>query len=112
MDENNSDFNLVIRNLNDIYQLLFFIFVDCVGNPNVYHIRDELNTLSNGYNSDTYDMIKKNSLFTRTKAQDMNNNKIYSKFKNCGDFLGFSKDFNNKEIKKQLRGYIRTNLLV
>jgi hypothetical protein len=77
MDENNSDFDLVIRNLNDIYQLLFFSFVDCVGNPNVYHTRDELNTLFNGYNSDTYDMIKNLFLFTRTKAQDMNNNKIY-----------------------------------
>ena len=100
MDETNSDFNVIIRDVsNNIYKYLFFSFVDCVGNPNVYDIRDELNTLLNGYISVTYDKIKNLFLFTRTKAQDANNNKIYLKNKTCGNFLGFPKDYINKEIE-------------
>ena len=38
-------------------------------------------------------------LFTRTKAQDTTNHKLYLKIKTCGTFLGFSKDYNNKEIE-------------
>ena len=100
MDETNSDFNVIIRDVsNNIFKYLFFSFVDCVGNPNVYDIRDELNSLLNGYISVTYDKIKNLFLFTRTKAQDANNNKIYLKNKTCGNFLGFPKDYINKEIE-------------
>ena len=73
--------------------------MNCVGNPNVYDIRDELNTLLNGYISVTYDKIKNLFLFTRTKAQDANNNRIYLKNKTCCNFLGFPKDYVNKEIE-------------
>ena len=37
-----------------------------------------------------------NILFTRTKAQHTNNNKIYLKIKTCGTFIGFSKDLNEE----------------
>ena len=100
MDETNSDFNVIIRDVsNNIFKYLFFSFVDCVGNPNVYDIRDELNSLLNGYISVTYDKIKKLFLFTRTKATDTSYNKIYLKNKTCGNFLGFPKDHINKEIE-------------
>jgi len=100
MDENNSDFNIVIRDIsNNTFKYLFFSFVDCVGNPNVYNILEELNLLLNGYISVTYDKIKNLFLFTRTKAHNENNDKIYLKIKTCGTFLGFSKDYNNKEIE-------------
>ena len=58
MDDNNCDFSLIIRNSsNNIYQLLLYSFVDCIGNPNVYDIRDELNTLLNGYISVSNDFV-------------------------------------------------------
>jgi len=99
MDENNSDFNLIIRDVsNNIFKTLYYSFVNCVGNPNVYDIRDELNTLLNGYISVTYDKIKNLFLFTRTKAVDASNNKIYLKNKTSSNFLGFPKDYINKEI--------------
>jgi len=105
MDENNCDFSLIIRNSsNNIYQLLLYSFVECIGNPNVYDIRDELNTLLNGYISVTYDKIKNLFLFTRTKAQDTNNNKIYLKVKTAATFLGFSKFYSNKEIEITTQG--------
>ncbi len=67
MDETNSDFIIIIRyTSNNIFKYLFFSFVDCVGNPNVCYIRDELNTLLNGCISLTYDKIKNLFLFTRT----------------------------------------------
>jgi hypothetical protein len=100
MDENNSDFNIVIRDIsNNTFKYLFFSFVDCIGNPNVYNILEELNLLLNGYISVTYDKIKNLFLFTRTKAVDASNNKIYLKNKTCANFLGFSKDYINKEIE-------------
>jgi len=100
MDSTNNEFNLIIRDTsNNLTQLFLFSFEDCIGNPNVYNIRDELNSLLNGYISVTYDKIKNLFLFTRTKAHDENNDKIYLKIKTCGTFLGFSKDYNNKEIE-------------
>ncbi len=100
MDSTNNEFNLIIRDTsNNLTQLFLFSFEDCIGNPNVYNIRDELNLLLNGYISVTYDKIKNLFLFTRTKAHDENNDKIYLKIKTCGTFLGFSKDYNNKEIE-------------
>jgi hypothetical protein len=99
MDENNSDFNIVIRDISgNVYQYLFYHFVDSVGNPNVYDIRDELNSLLLNYISVTYDKVKNLFLYTRTKAQDDSNYTLYLKIKNCGSFLGFPKDYNNKEI--------------
>jgi hypothetical protein len=47
----------------------------------------------------SYDKIKKLCLFTRTKAIDVSNNKIYLKTKTSGNFLGFSKSYNNKKIE-------------
>jgi hypothetical protein len=100
MDSTNNEFNLIIRDTsNNLTQLFLFSFEDCIGNPNVYNIRDELNLLLNGYISVTYDKIKNLFLFTRTKAHNENNDKIYLKIKTCGTFLGFSKDYNNKEIE-------------
>ena len=100
MDETNSDFIIIVRDAsNNIFKYLFFSFVECVGNPNVYDIRDELNTLLKDYISVTYDKIKNLFLFTRTKAVDTSNNKIYLKNKTSANFLGFSKDYINKEIE-------------
>ena len=100
MDETNSDFIIIVRDASDnIFKYLYFSFVDCVGNPNVYDIRDELNTLLKDYISVTYDKIKNLFLFTRTKAVDTSNNKIYLKNKTSANFLGFSKDYINKEIE-------------
>ena len=100
MDETNNEFSLVIRDIsNNLTQLLFFSLDNCVGNPNVYDIRNELNELLNGNISITYDKIKNLFLFTRTKAQDTTNHKLYLKIKTCATFLGFSKDYNNKEIE-------------
>jgi hypothetical protein len=99
MDETNSDFNVVIRDAsNNIFKYMFFSFVECVGNSNVYDIRDELNTLLKDYISVTYDKIKNLFLFTRTKAVGTSNNKIYLKNKTSANFLEFSKDYINKEI--------------
>ena len=100
MDETNNEFALIVRDTsNNLFKLLLYSLDNCVGNPNVYDIRNELNELLNGYVSVTYDKIKNLFLFTRTKAQDTSNNKIFLKIKTCGTFLGFSKDYNNKEIE-------------
>ena len=100
MDETNNEFYVVIRDIsNNLTQLLFFSLDNCVGNPNVYDIRNELNVLLDGYISVTYDKIKNLFLFTRTKAHSSTNDKIYLKIKTCATFLGFSKLYNNKEIE-------------
>ncbi len=115
MDENNSDFNIVIRDTsNNIFKFVFFSFVDCEGNPSVHDIRDELNTLLNGYISVNYDKFKNLFLFTRTKATDASNNKIYLKNKTSANFLRFSKDYINKKIEIKTDGvysYQRINVI-
>ena len=58
-----------------------------------------MNVLLDGYISVTYDKIKNLCLFTRTKAQSTTNDKLYLKLKTCATFLGFSKDYYNKEIE-------------
>ena len=92
MDETNNEFSLLVRDTsNNLYKLLLYSLDNCVGNPNVYNILEELNLLLNGYISVTYDKIKNLFLFVRTKAQDTNNYKLYLKIKTCGTFLGFPK---------------------
>ena len=82
MDETNNEFSVIIRDTsNNLTQLLFYSFVNCVGNPNVYDIREELNILLDGYISVTYDKIKNLFLFTRTKAHSATNHKIFLKNK-------------------------------
>ena len=72
MDSTNNEFNLIIRDTSDnLTQLLFFSFEDCIGNPNVYNIRDELNTLLNDYCSVTYDK-KKCFSFNKNKSTQYN----------------------------------------
>ncbi len=39
------------------YLNICFCFIDCIGNPNVYDIRNELNSLIDGYISVPYDKI-------------------------------------------------------
>jgi hypothetical protein len=59
MDETNNEFSVIIRDTNNnLTQLLFYSFVNCVDNPNVYDIKEELNILLDGYISVTYDKIK------------------------------------------------------
>ena len=59
MNETNNEFSLIVRNSDgNLYELLLFNFVECVGNSNVYNILDELNALLDGYISVTYDKIK------------------------------------------------------
>jgi hypothetical protein len=76
----------------------FFVFVNCVSNPNVY-IRDGLNSLLHTYISVSYHKIKILYLFTRSKGQDNNSHKIKLKTKSCSTFLGFSKYYNDEEIE-------------
>jgi hypothetical protein len=100
MDETNNEFHIVIRDIsNNIFQYLFYGFVNCIGNPNVYDKRDNLNSLLDTLISVSYDKIKNLYLFTRTKAIDASNTKIYLKIKSSSNFLGFSKDYINKEIE-------------
>ena len=67
----------------------------CIGNPNVYHIKDDLITLLNGYCSVTYDKLTNTFVFVRTSAQSSTQNKLYIYPLNCGNFFGFD----NKEME-------------
>jgi hypothetical protein len=76
MDGTYSDFNIINRDISsNIFKYIFFSFVDCVSNPNVYYRRNKLITLLNVYFSVTYYKMKDLFLFTRRKAVDVSNNK-------------------------------------
>jgi len=72
-----------------------FKALTCIGNPNVYHIRDDLITLLNGYTTVTYDKLTNTFVFVRTTEQNSSQNKFYIYPINCGNFFGFD----NKEIE-------------
>jgi hypothetical protein len=67
MDENNSAL-ITLLEIQAIIYLNIFFSVDCVGNPNVYDMKDELSSLLNGYISVTCNKIKKNVSIYKNKG--------------------------------------------
>ena len=73
----------------------------CIGNPNVYHIIDDLNAILLNIANVTYDKISNTFIFIRTSAQSNTQNKLYISPVNCGNFLGFD---NDKEVEIKASG--------
>jgi hypothetical protein len=81
----------------NIYDSELF-YLTCLGNPNVYNIRDDLNVLLQNKVTVTYDKVYNKFIFVRTTAQSDNRNKMYINVINCGNFFGLDND-KDTEIK-------------
>lgn len=91
INENNRTFTIDFKNNAGAFYT-FSIFKLNLGNPNVYQLRDNLNTLLSGICTVAYDKITNIFVFTRTKAVDNNYYTMYLNTKNIGQFFGFDND--------------------
>jgi hypothetical protein len=83
----------------------------CIGNPNVYDIRDNLSTLLQNIATVTCDKTSNKFLFTRTSTQSTNQNILYINAFNCGNFLGFDNDRNIKIEATGTESYYPINVI-
>ena len=86
-NNNSNKFQIVFRNnANNIYMTQDYFFNN--GNPNVYDVLNNLNSLTSVYMVSTYNRITNKFSFTRTYAQTTNYYNMYIKPINSGNFLG------------------------
>lgn len=81
------------RSDNSVYVTLDYFLTN--GNPNVYDILNNLNSLTSIYFTTSYNRITNKFTFTRVYAQDANYYNMYIKCINSGSFLGLN---NNVEF--------------
>lgn len=97
----NNTFQIIWRNINNsISDKFYYSLTKCIGSPNVYNIKDELNELLNNYVNVTYDKIKNIFYFKKTEMETSGHAKMYIKMdSNIMQFLGFPKSYKDKEIE-------------
>ena len=88
-NDNSNKFQLIFRNdSNNMYMIQ-----DCSltnGNPNVYDVLSNINSLTSVYMTTTYNRITNKYSFTRTYLQTSNYYNMYIKAYNSSNFLGIS----------------------
>lgn len=88
-NNNTNKFQIIFRNnVGNLYMVGDYSFTN--GNPNVYDILKNLNTLSSVYMTTSYNRINNKFTFTRTYAQTTNYYNMYIKPINAGQFLGLT----------------------
>jgi len=88
-NNNTNKFQIIFRNnIGNLYMVGDYLFNN--GNPNVYDILRNLNTLSSVYMTTSYNRINNKFTFTRTYAQSTNYFNMYIKPINSGTFLGLT----------------------
>jgi hypothetical protein len=68
----------------------------CLGNPNVYDIRNDLIEILTDIASVTYDKLTNTFIYVRQTEQSNSLYKLYISCINCGNFLGFD---NNEQVE-------------
>lgn len=87
-NDDNKSFGIIFEtNTKETYSNIIYSLN--IGNPNVYNIRDNLNTLLENLCTVTYDKQTNLFVFKRTKAVDNNYNKMYIFCFKSGTFFGF-----------------------
>ena len=86
-NNNCNKFQLIFRNnVNNIFMIQDFLLTN--GNPNVYDVLSNINTLTSIYMNTTYNRITNKFSFTRTYAQTTSYYNMYIKPYNSSNFLG------------------------
>jgi len=88
-----------MQNFNDAFQLIYhnssgvqtevLTFQLKEGNPDVYDVKTNLNTLLSGHVTVSYDKPRNVFMYTRSSLITTNRTKLYLKIINAEDFLGF-----------------------
>jgi hypothetical protein len=86
-NNNTNRFQIIFRNnLNNLYMVQDYYLTN--GNPNVYDVLNNINTLTSVYMTTTYNRITNKYSFTRIYAQTTNYYNMYIKPINSYNFLG------------------------
>ena len=86
-NNNCNKFQLIFRNnVNNIFMIQDFLLTN--GNPNVYDVLSNINTLTSIYMNTIYNRITNKFSFTRTYAQTTSYYNMYIKPYNSSNFLG------------------------
>ena len=88
-NNNTNRFQIIFRNnLNNIYMVGDYYLTN--GNPNVYDLLTNINTITSVYMTTTYNRITNKYSFTRIYAQTTNYYNMYLKPYNNANFLGLT----------------------
>ena len=83
--------------------------LNCIGNPNVYNVRDNLNDLLNSVCQVVYDKISNTFVYVRKEPENdeiqlsVGSLDMYIKTINCGNFMGLT---DGEEIKVTSNGFV------
>ena len=92
LSDANKYFALFYKDINgNIGQTVYFA-LRCIGNPNVYQIRDDLIDLLANIVKVEYYKLTNTFVFTRLTGQTNTNYKFYIRCLGCGNFLGFENE--------------------
>ena len=93
-NDNSNRFQIIFRNnLNNIYMIQDYYLTN--GNPNVYDVLSNINTLTSVYMTTTYNRVTNKFTYTRTYPQTTDYYNMYIKPYNSSNFLGL---LNNVEF--------------
>ena len=100
MKDFNDEFELIYHNSSGI-QTSVFNFQLTEGNPDVYDVKNDLNTLLSGHLTVMYDKSRNVYIYKRSSDNPITTNrtKLYLNFINAEDFLGFPKNKRNTLIE-------------
>ena len=92
----NNSFAVFYKDLSNKITDAGLMNITCIGNPNVYQIRDDLNELLSDLITVDYDKISNTFTYTRVSPVTDNQHKIYIYCYGSGTFMGLD---NNVEIE-------------
>ena len=100
MKDFNDEFELIYHNSSGI-QTSVFNFQLTEGNPDVYDVKNDLNTLLSGHLTVMYDKSRNVYIYKRSSDDPITTNrtKLYLNIINAEDFLGFPKNKRNTLIE-------------
>ena len=100
MKDFNDEFELIYHNSSGI-QTSVFNFQLTEGNPDVYDVKNDLNTLLSGHLTVMYDKSQNVYIYKRSSDNPITTNrtKLYLNIINAEDFLGFPKNKRNTLIE-------------
>ena len=100
MKDFNDEFELIYHNSSGI-QTSVFNFQLTEGNPDVYDVKNDLNTLLSGHLTVMYDKSRNVYIYKRSSDNPITTNrtKLYLNIINAEDFLGFPKNKRNTLIE-------------
>ena len=100
----NNRFLLYYKDVSNNIQQPSLCLLNCIGNPNVYNVKDNLNDLLNAVCQVVYDKISNTFVYVRKEPSGaLASYDMYIRTINCGNFMGLT---DGEEIKVTSNGFV------